>query len=129
MKKQNETSQPTLSAYLAGFICSLILTLVAYSLVARHVNSGGHVYNINLLTIAIAGLAITQLLVQLVFFLHLSRESKPRWNFTVLLFAGLVVFIVVAGSLWIMQNLGYHHPDNNPEATDKYIIQDEGYNQ
>jgi len=39
------------------------------------------------------------------------------------LFAGLVVLIVVVGSLWIMNNLNYHM---SPAATDAAIMKDEG---
>ena len=54
---------------------------------------------------ALAALAVAQLMVQLVFFLHLGTESKPRWNLTVVLFALMVVVILVFGSLWIMKNI------------------------
>ncbi len=75
----------------------------------------------------LAALAVTQLLVQLLFFLHLGRESKPRWNLIVLAFAVMVVVIVVFGSLWIMKNLQYNHGHQTPEETDKFLIHDEGY--
>jgi cytochrome o ubiquinol oxidase operon protein cyoD len=54
-----------------------------------------------------------------VFFLHLGRESKPRWNLNALLFAVLVVVIIVFGSLWIMHNLNYHM--QNPQQINKYL--------
>jgi heme/copper-type cytochrome/quinol oxidase subunit 4 len=86
--------------------------------------------------VALAVLALTQLFVQLTFFLHLDRESKPWWNNIVLAFAVTCVFIIVGGSIWIMSNLNYHHgPQDvthtghvlqNPSQTNRYIIQDEG---
>jgi cytochrome o ubiquinol oxidase operon protein cyoD len=107
--------------YVAGFGLSLLLTLVAFFLVA-HRNSKPDVFTHRFLMVSIVALAIVQLFVQLLFFLHLDRESKPRWNLLVAGFAAMVVLILVAGSLWIMNNLNYHH-----EATpsDKYIIKDE----
>jgi cytochrome o ubiquinol oxidase operon protein cyoD len=100
-------------------VLSLMLTLTAYMLVFRHVNTFHSLISHKTLMIMLVGLALTQLLVQLVFFLHLDRESKPRWNMTVLLFAVTVVVIIVFGSLWIMNNLNYHHPSN--EQINKYI--------
>jgi cytochrome o ubiquinol oxidase operon protein cyoD len=61
-----------------------------------------------MLLAVVVGLAVAQLLVQLVFFLHLGREPKPRQNLVVFLFMLLVIGILVIGSLWIMHNLNYH---------------------
>ena len=119
----------SVNAYIVGFVLSLVLTLAAFSLAWRHIESGRSAYSMVFLMAALAGLAITQLLVQLVFFLHLSRESKPRWNLSVLSFAALIVVILVFGSLWIMANLDYHHGDSmEPTKTNEYIINDEGFN-
>ncbi|PIZ62157.1 cytochrome o ubiquinol oxidase subunit IV [Candidatus Saccharibacteria bacterium CG_4_10_14_0_2_um_filter_52_9] len=118
----HETARGSVKSYTTGFVMSLILTLSAYLLVVKNVFSGWG------LVTALAALAITQLLVQLLFFLHLGRESKPRWNLVVLLFAVLVVAIVVFGSLWIMKNLQYNHSHyQSPAETDKFLIKDEGY--
>jgi cytochrome o ubiquinol oxidase operon protein cyoD len=107
-----------LASYITGFVLSLAFTLTAYLLVSRHTFASGP------LIAAIVVLAVIQLLVQLVLFLHLGSEPKPRWNLVVSLFAALVVFILVFGSLWIMNNLNYHMM--SPANTDQYIIHDEG---
>jgi cytochrome o ubiquinol oxidase operon protein cyoD len=117
--KNEEISHGSIGSYAAGFALSLMLTLTAYLLVERHVSTHHEAITHSVLTFMIVGLALIQLLVQLVFFLHLDRESKPRWNLTVLLFAATVVIIVVFGSLWIMNNLNYHHPTN--DQINKYI--------
>lgn len=115
------------ASYITGFLLSLVLTLVAFSLVWRHTQATDAIFSTATLMIIIAVLAVTQLIVQLIFFLHLSRESKPRWNLTVMSFAVLIVAILVFGSLWIMQNLNYQHVDrSSPSDTERYIIQDEG---
>jgi cytochrome o ubiquinol oxidase operon protein cyoD len=94
------------------------LTLIAFYLV------GNHSFSSTGLKLVVLLLAVIQLFVQTVFFLHLGKESKPRWNLIVFGFAVMVVFIVVVGSLWIMNNLGYHMA--SPEQTDQQIIKDEG---
>ncbi len=115
-----DTGRGTILSYSLGFLTSVELTLGAYLLVAHHAFSSGR------LIFAIIGLAIAQLLVQLVFFLHLGRESKPRWNLVVFSFALTVVLILVIGSLWIMNHLDYSHM--TPAQTDTSIIKDEGIN-
>lgn len=100
------------SAYAVGFIFSLLFTLLAYLVVTKDVVSAQWVVP------CIAVLAVAQLVVQLVFFLHLGRESKPRWNLMAFLFMLLVVFIVIGGSLWIMQNLDYNMV---PQGMDAYM--------
>ncbi len=116
----HEEAHGSVFSYTVGFAFSIILTLVAYITAVKGSLSGwGLIY-------LLAGLAVIQLVVQLVFFLHLGRESKPRWNLTVFAFALMVVIILVFGSLWIMKNLNYSHNQLSPQQTDQTIIKDEG---
>ena len=105
-------------SYIVGFVLSIVLTLVAYFAVVNDWFSGRG------LLLFVTGLAIVQLLVQLLFFLHLSQERGPRWNLMTFLFAGLVVFIVVIGSLWIMYNLDYNMTHSSPEELNNMILQE-----
>lgn len=86
-------------SYLIGFILSLLLTLASYLTVSEKLLSGQS------LVIVLMGLALIQLTVQSVFFLHLGKESKPYWNLLCFLFMVQVILIIVIGSLWIMANL------------------------
>jgi cytochrome o ubiquinol oxidase operon protein cyoD len=95
----------TLRSYITGFTLSLVFTLLAFGLVWVHMISQHQSLPHGLLVPALVVLGVAQLLVQLIFFLHVGNESKPRWNLTVLIFALLTVFIIVGGTLWIMQNL------------------------
>ncbi len=116
-EQHQEHGAPTLKGYIIGFGLSLVLTMTAYFAVANKWSSG------SALMALIVTLAITQLIVQLTFFLHLGQENKPRWNQTTFWFAILVLVIVVFGSLWIMRNLNYR--TMTPEQTDQSIIKDE----
>lgn len=112
-------------SYVIGFGLSILLTMLAFIPVYRHVHSNHQSFSSQESLVAfIIALAVIQLFVQLFFFLHLGKESRPRWNLILLLFALMVVVIVVVGSLWIMNNLNYHM--HSPEQVDKEIIQDEG---
>lgn len=118
--------EATVSTYIVGLGTSLALTLGAYSLVKIHLNGGHTLPSDNVLFYLLAVLAVVQLFVQLIFFLHLNRETKPRLNSLIMAFAALVVIVIVGGSMWIMTNLNYHMPTNQ---SDTMIIKDEGVHQ
>jgi cytochrome o ubiquinol oxidase operon protein cyoD len=94
-----------LTAYVFGFALSLVLTLVAFGAVAGAVLPGIKVFWIVALLLV---LATVQLGVQLILFLHLGDEPKPKWNLQAFCFAVLIVGIVVGGSLWIMNHLNHN---------------------
>ena len=50
-------------------------------------------------------LAIAQMGVHLVFFIHITTGPDNTNNILALAFGLLIVFLVVGGSLWIMANL------------------------
>ena len=127
MKNQaNEQDKGTISQYVIGFVLSLDITIMAYATVQHHINSGHLSPTDSVMVAVLSILAIAQLMVQLVFFLHLNRESKPRWNLAVASMAVMIVLIVVFGSLWIMGNLNYHHDHLTPNQTSDQIIHQEG---
>lgn len=122
--------------YITGFVLSLILTGVSFYLVERHIDNRHASPTDSLMLTALAVLAVTQFFVQLVFFLHLDRESKPRWKISVLAFAAAVVLVLVLGSIWIMNSLEYNRSKSiqaddgsnlsSPQQIEDYIMKDEG---
>jgi cytochrome o ubiquinol oxidase operon protein cyoD len=110
------TGRKAMSSYIIGFVASLILTIAAYLLVTQQFLQNGALVFILLV------FAFVQLIVQLLFFLHLGRESKPRWQLYFLISTVGVIVLVVAGSIWIMHHLNYM----TPMQMDKAIIKDEG---
>lgn len=90
-------------SYIVGFALSVLLTLVSFVLVGQHfLPSKGFVM------IALAVLAIVQLFIQVVFFLHVNTSPYARWNLLSFIFTVFVVVILAGGSLWIMYNLDYY---------------------
>ena len=112
-------------AYTLGLGLSLVLTMAAYLLVDRHVHSHHLIYSDSWLIAVIIALALGQFIAQMIFFMHLGAEPKPKWNVAVFGFMATVVLILVIGSLWIMNSLNYHV--DSPTMTDKSIIKDEGF--
>ncbi|HSX09895.1 MAG TPA: cytochrome o ubiquinol oxidase subunit IV [Candidatus Saccharimonadales bacterium] len=97
-----EQAQKTFRSYVTGFISSLILTLIPYFLITKHLFTPD--FQVTIIII----FAMLQLIVQLVFFLHMREESKPRLNLVIFLsFFGIILVVVVA-SIWIMQHLNYN---------------------
>jgi cytochrome o ubiquinol oxidase operon protein cyoD len=89
-------------SYVIGFVLSVVLTAVAFGLVMQQVF--GPIESI----IAIAVLAFIQILVHLVFFLHMNTSSSQRWNLLSLASAVLVAVILIGGTLWVLHNVGAH---------------------
>lgn len=94
--------QKTLPAYLVGFFTSLLLTCLAFALVSQRYLDGSQLY------LALGLLALAQLLVQSLCFLRLNTSREGMWNTLPYLFTLLIIFIAVAGSLWVMANLDYN---------------------
>lgn len=111
-----------IQAYLAGFGLAVALTVAAFVLVWAYVSSDGSVFSRGLLLTMLTLLAVIQLLVQAVFFLHLSSERKLRLNMYSALFTVFVVLIIVIGSVWIMYSLNYNMMPSNPT---EYIQEEE----
>ncbi len=107
----------TFKLYLTGFAASIILTLAAYFAVAAHILSG------SMLIAAIMALAIIQLIVQLIFFLHLGKGQDSTWNLVVFFSTVTLVLIIVVGSLWIMNHLNYNM---TPQDINNYMSSQDG---
>ncbi len=56
------------------------------------------------LVLGIVGLALLQIVVQMVYFLHLLDPGQ-EWTIMALIFTLVILIIVVGGSLWIMHDL------------------------
>ena len=91
-------SRSPLRSYIGGFLLSLLLTALSFGVVmAGRVPPG-------LALDAISLLAVAQLVVQLVFFLHLGASPEQRHNTVIFILTALLITTVVSGSLWVMHN-------------------------
>lgn len=87
------------ATYAIGFIGSLILTFCAYLLTVHHL-----LRPVVLIPVLMV-LACFQFCVQVLNFLHVSGEPFSRERMIALVSTGIVMFILVLGSMWIMSNL------------------------
>lgn len=96
-------SHATLRGYLTGFLLSLILTAIPFWLVM------GKVFTQPGTTAAvILAFAAVQIVVHMVYFLHMDAKSEGGWNLLALVFTGVLVLIALSGSLWVMYHLNHN---------------------
>ncbi|XID75773.1 cytochrome o ubiquinol oxidase subunit IV [Alkanindiges sp. WGS2144] len=87
--------------YVIGLIISIILTIIPFWMVM----DGGFNRGPVIWTILIT--AIAQVLVQLIFFLHLNSSSEQRWNMITIVYTILTIAILIIGSIWVMDHLHF----------------------
>ncbi len=105
---------PTFKSYITGFIFSLALSLAAYFVVVNHAS---HV------SIIILALALVQMVIQLIYFLHLGQGADGKWNLSVFFSTISIILILVVGSIWIMNHLNYNMTPNDMNT---YMLKSEG---
>jgi len=86
-------------SYLIGFVLSVILTAIPFGVVMSGALPAG-----TAVTICI-GLGVAQIVVHLIYFLHMDAASSRSWNMAAFVFTLVVVLILVIGSMWVMYHL------------------------
>lgn len=90
----------SLRDYLIGFTLSVVLTAVPFWLVMDDVlESKG------LTAIIILAFAMVQIVVHVIYFLHMTSSAEEGWSIMALIFTLVVILIALAGSLWVMHHL------------------------
>lgn len=82
-----------------GLFFSVILTVAAFVLAGTDLIYGPAI------PVALLVLAIAQMGVHLVFFLHITTGPDNTNNVLALAYGVLIVFLIVVGSIWIMNNM------------------------
>ena len=101
MSDSTDRNMPDVRSYLTGLMLALLLTVIPFALVYYKPLPSG------MTLVLISVMAIIQILIHLRCFLQLDLTSTPRENLLALCFAGILIFLMVGGSLWIMFDL--HH--------------------
>lgn len=88
-----------LRGYLVGYGLAIALTLVPFGLVNwRGLSQYG-------LYVAIGACALTQIVIHFRFFLHIDPPRQKVDDLQLILFSGLLLFFMIAGTIWIMTSL------------------------
>ncbi|MFZ6732947.1 cytochrome o ubiquinol oxidase subunit IV [Undibacterium sp. Ji42W] len=108
----------SLKEYATGFILAVILTAIPFWLVMGKVMNKSSTTGMVLLVFA-----AIQIVVHMVYFLHMNSKSEGGWTMLALLFTGMLVFIMMSGSLWVMYHLNHnmmpgmmHEAETKPES-------------
>jgi cytochrome o ubiquinol oxidase operon protein cyoD len=88
-----------LHSYIWGISLALALTAVPFALV--YWSAMPRFW----LLLAIGGFALTQIVVHFRFFLHIDPPRQKVDDLQLILFSGLILFVMAGGTIWIMANL------------------------
>ncbi len=88
--------------YLVGLALAALLTVGSFLL------PGANLVWPPSIPVALIVLAIAQMGVHLVFFLHITTGPDNTNNVMALAFGVLIVFLVIGGSLWIMSSMNHN---------------------
>lgn len=92
--------ESTLSGYLTGFVLSVILTAIPFWLVMS-----GALGSKEATAISILAIGAIQIVVHMIYFLHMTPSSEGGWTLMALIFTVVMVVITLTGSLWVMYHL------------------------
>jgi cytochrome o ubiquinol oxidase operon protein cyoD len=93
----------TLKGYITGFVLAVILTAVPFWLVMGDVFADAQTT-----ALVIMALAVVQIVVHMVYFLHMNTRSEGGWTMLALIFTVVLVVITLSGSLWVMYHLNHN---------------------
>jgi cytochrome o ubiquinol oxidase operon protein cyoD len=93
----------TLRGYLTGFLAAVVLTAIPFWIVM-----GKAIGSANVTVAVILAFAAVQVVVHMVYFLHMDAKSEGGWNLLALVFTIMLVVIALSGSLWVMYHLNHN---------------------
>ena len=96
------TIREGIARYVIGFVLACVLTAASFYVLNTSLIWGPGI------PVALIVLAIAQMGVHLVFFLHINTAPDNTNNVLALAFGTLVVFLLVGGSIWIMNHLSHN---------------------
>ena len=86
--------------YVTGFVLAAILTAIPFFLVMSGIFSSERLTAFLVLICAVA-----QIIVHMVYFLHMSPKAEGGWTLISLVFTIIVLVIAVVGTVWVMYHM------------------------
>lgn len=90
----------TRRGYLTGFALAVLLTAVPFALVMT-----GVIADPRVTAGIVMALALVQIVVHMIYFLHMNTRSEGGWTLMALIFTVIIVAIALSGSLWVMYHM------------------------
>lgn len=95
--EEHDDLHVTSGEYIKGFILAVILTVIPFWLVMTDVIQD------RATAVMVLGLfAMVQVIVHMVYFLHMNGKIQGGWTMMSTIFAIVFVVITIAGTLWVM---------------------------
>ena len=88
--------------YVLGLALAIALTLASFWVARTHIIYGPSI------PVALVALAVAQMGIHLVFFLHITTAPDNTNNVLALAFGVLIVFVVVFGTVWVMAHMNHN---------------------
>jgi len=101
----------TFSGYMAAFVLSIILTAIPFWLVMAKV-----IADRNTAVLVLGGFAVIQILVHMVFFLHMNGKVEGGWTLLSTIFTVVFVAIAITGTLWVMFHMNANMMPEHPQV-------------
>lgn len=98
--EQDDGNHGTLKEYAIGFVLSVILTAIPFWLVMAKVFDKS-----STTAMVILGFAAVQVIVHMVYFLHMNGKNEGGWTLLSTLFTLVLLVIIMAGSIWVMYHM------------------------
>jgi cytochrome o ubiquinol oxidase subunit IV len=89
----------TVRGYLVGFVLAVILTVASFWSVMSGTFKG------ETALIVLAVLAAVQMVVHVVFFLHVNTSKEQRWHAGSFAYTIAMALVVIVGTVWVMHNV------------------------
>ena len=96
-------SHSTFKGYMTGFVLSVILTAIPFWIVM----SGG-LHTSGMTALVVLAFAAVQIVVHMIYFLHMNSKSEGGWTLLALIFTIVLVVITLSGSIWVMYHLNHN---------------------
>jgi len=90
----------SLREYVTGFLLAVVLTAIPFWLVMTHALSRS-----GAAAAVVLAFAALQMVIHMIYFLHMNTRSEGGWTLLALLFTLMLVVIALSGSLWVMYHL------------------------
>lgn len=93
----------TLKGYVTGFILAVVLTAIPFYLVMNKSIESSATMGFVLL-----GIAAVQVVVHMIYFLHMDGKVQGGWSMLAMMFTIMVVVVMLSGSLWVMYHMNHN---------------------
>ena len=100
----------SIKSYMTGFVLSVILTAIPFWLVM-----GGVFESPTVTATLVMALGAIQIVVHMIYFLHMNTRSEGGWTIMALIFTIVIVAIALSGSFWVMHHLNTNMMPMSPE--------------